>query len=75
MLFSVSMFVSVYDSFCHGSIYAYTLFLGRPRVDSWYSAHSRRSAYFSTGGSSYQSTTDSGLGNFGHQACFHYYYY
>ncbi|CAG9761614.1 unnamed protein product [Ceutorhynchus assimilis] len=36
---------------------------GRPRVDSWYSAHSRRSAYFSTGGSSYQSTTDSGLGD------------
>ncbi|XP_030753752.1 sphingosine kinase 1-like [Sitophilus oryzae] len=35
---------------------------GRPRVDSWYSAHSRRSAYFSTGGSSYQSTTDSKLG-------------
>ncbi|XP_066260210.1 sphingosine kinase 1-like isoform X1 [Euwallacea similis] len=36
---------------------------GRPRVDSWYSARSRRSAYFSTGGSSYQSTTDSGLGD------------
>ncbi|ENN79792.1 hypothetical protein YQE_03848, partial [Dendroctonus ponderosae] len=36
---------------------------GRPRVDSWYSAHSRRSAYFSLGGSSYQSTTDSGLGD------------
>ncbi|XP_050311620.1 sphingosine kinase 2-like [Anthonomus grandis grandis] len=36
---------------------------GRPRVDSWYSAHSRRSDYFSTGGSSYQSTADSGLGD------------
>ncbi|KAL1516968.1 hypothetical protein ABEB36_000794 [Hypothenemus hampei] len=36
---------------------------GRQRLDSWYSAHSRRSTYFSTGGSSYQSTTDSGLGD------------
>ncbi|XP_072378105.1 sphingosine kinase 1-like [Diabrotica undecimpunctata] len=32
---------------------------GRPRVDSWYSANSRRSAYFSATGSSYQSTADS----------------
>ncbi|KAF7265927.1 hypothetical protein GWI33_020670 [Rhynchophorus ferrugineus] len=36
---------------------------GRPRVDSWYSARSRKSAYFSAGGSSYQSTTDSNLGD------------
>ncbi|XP_018573546.1 sphingosine kinase 2 isoform X2 [Anoplophora glabripennis] len=35
---------------------------GRQRVDSWYSANSRRSAYFSATGSSYQSTTDSGVG-------------
>lgn len=33
--------------------------LGRQRVDSWYSAASRRSAYFSATGSSYQSTADS----------------
>lgn len=33
---------------------------GRPRVDSWYSANSKRSAYFSATGSSYQSTADSG---------------
>ncbi|KAK4877073.1 hypothetical protein RN001_009579 [Aquatica leii] len=32
---------------------------GRQRLDSWYSAASRRSAYFSTTGSSYQSTTES----------------
>lgn len=32
---------------------------GRQRLDSWYSAASRRSAYFSTAGSSYQSTADS----------------
>ncbi|KAG5870516.1 hypothetical protein JTB14_006772 [Gonioctena quinquepunctata] len=36
---------------------------GRPRVDSWYSANSRKSAYFSATGSSYQSTTDSGAGD------------
>lgn len=35
---------------------------GRQRLDSWYSAASRRSAYFSATGSSYQSTTDSGGG-------------
>lgn len=35
---------------------------GRQRLDSWYSAASRRSAYFSTTGSSYQSTADSALG-------------
>lgn len=35
---------------------------GRQRLDSWYSAASRRSAYFSTNGSSYQSTADSTLG-------------
>ncbi|XP_060520987.1 sphingosine kinase 2 [Cylas formicarius] len=33
----------------------------RQRVDSWYSARSKRSAYFSAGGSSYQSTADSGV--------------
>lgn len=33
---------------------------GRQRLDSWYSAASRRSTYFSTTGSSYQSTADSG---------------
>ncbi|CAH0546239.1 unnamed protein product [Brassicogethes aeneus] len=33
---------------------------GRPRVDSWYSANSKKSAYFSATGSSYQSTADSG---------------
>ncbi|KAF5279753.1 hypothetical protein FQA39_LY05443 [Lamprigera yunnana] len=32
---------------------------GRQRLDSWYSAASRRSTYFSTTGSSYQSTTES----------------
>lgn len=32
---------------------------GRERLDSWYSATSRRSAYFSTTDSSYQSTADS----------------
>ncbi|KAK5642278.1 hypothetical protein RI129_008445 [Pyrocoelia pectoralis] len=31
----------------------------RQRLDSWYSAASRRSTYFSTTGSSYQSTTES----------------
>ncbi|EFA00810.1 sphingosine kinase 2 [Tribolium castaneum] len=35
---------------------------GRQRLDSWYSAASRRSAYFSATGSSYQSTADSGGG-------------
>lgn len=38
-------------------------FLGRQRVDSWYSANSRKSAYFSATGSSYQSTADSALGD------------
>lgn len=37
--------------------------VGRQRLDSWYSAASRRSAYFSATGSSYQSTTDSGAGD------------
>lgn len=32
---------------------------GRQRLDSWYSAASRRSAYFSATGSSYQSTAGS----------------
>lgn len=32
---------------------------GRQRLDSWYSAASKRSAYFSATGSSYQSTADS----------------
>lgn len=36
-------------------------YLGRQRLDSWYSAASRRSAYFSTTGSSYQSTADEEL--------------
>lgn len=36
---------------------------GRQRLDSWYSAASRRSAYFSATGSSYQSTADSGAGD------------
>nr|XP_023018874.1 sphingosine kinase 2-like [Leptinotarsa decemlineata]XP_023018876.1 sphingosine kinase 2-like [Leptinotarsa decemlineata] len=36
---------------------------GRPRVDSWYSANSRKSAYFSTTCSSYQSTSDSAAGD------------
>lgn len=36
---------------------------GRQRLDSWYSATSRRSAYFSTAGSSYQSTADSAAGD------------
>ncbi|KAJ8915763.1 hypothetical protein NQ315_004575 [Exocentrus adspersus] len=36
---------------------------GRQRVDSWYSANSRRSAYFSASGSSYQSTAGSGGGD------------
>lgn len=35
---------------------------GRQRLDSWYSAASRRSTYFSTTGSSYQSTADSAAG-------------
>lgn len=35
---------------------------GRQRLDSWYSAASKRSAYFSTTGSSYQSTTESSGG-------------
>lgn len=38
---------------------------GRQRLDSWYSAASRRSAYFSTTGSSYQSTADSAAGDVG----------
>lgn len=38
---------------------------GRQRVDSWYSATSRRSAYFSATGSSYQSTTESSAGGGG----------
>lgn len=33
---------------------------GRQRLDSWYSAASKKSAYFSATGSSYQSTADSG---------------
>ncbi|GJQ87428.1 hypothetical protein Trydic_g14570, partial [Trypoxylus dichotomus] len=35
---------------------------GRQRLDSWYSAASKKSAYFSATGSSYQSTADSGDG-------------
>lgn len=38
---------------------------GRQRLDSWYSAASRRSTYFSTTGSSYQSTADSAAGDTG----------
>ena len=37
--------------------------MGRQRLDSWYSAASRRSAYFSATGSSYQSTADSAAGD------------
>ncbi|KAJ8955775.1 hypothetical protein NQ317_018948 [Molorchus minor] len=39
---------------------------GRERVDSWYSANSRKSMYFSATGSSYQSTTDSLIGDSSH---------
>ncbi|CAH1179632.1 unnamed protein product [Phaedon cochleariae] len=36
---------------------------GRQRVDSWYSANSRKSAYFSATGTTYASTADSGAGD------------